>query len=250
VTEQKMQPPNEPCAACRLRRLRAFSNGTPEQIAFIQRHKVGELAVPAGGTLIEEGRKADRLYTLLIGWAFRYKTLPDGRRQILNFLLPGDLIGLQSRLMENAEHGVEALSDTVFCAFERNALWDVFRGFPELAFDITWLGSHEEQIMDEALLSVGRRTAAERMAWLLLHLWRRADQLCMVKDGVLALPLTQSHIADALGLSLVHTNRTLTALRRRGLFELSGGVMRAVDGDGLLRISRRWQVERSERPLF
>jgi CRP/FNR family transcriptional regulator, anaerobic regulatory protein len=245
-----MQPPTEPCDACRLRGLRAFASGTPEQIAFIQRQKVGELAVPAGGTVIEEASKADRLYTLLSGWAFRYKTLPDGRRQILNFLLPGDLVGLQSRLMDTAEHGVEALTDAVFCAFERNALWEVFRGFPELAFDVTWLGAHEEHIVDEALLSVGRRTAVERMAWLLLHLWRRAELLCMVKEGALILPLTQSHIADALGLSLVHTNRTLTALRRRGLFELSSGMIRAVDAEGLLRISRRWQPERGERPLF
>src|ERR1700760_4417777 len=113
-----MHPPNEPCAACRLRRLRTFANGTPEQIAFIQQHKIGEIVLPAGGTLFEEGRKADRLYTLLSGWAFRYKTMPDGRRQILNFLLPGDLIGLQSRMMDTAEHGVEVLTDAVFCAFE------------------------------------------------------------------------------------------------------------------------------------
>ena len=245
-----MQPLSEPCAGCRLRRLKAFATGTPEQIAFLQQHKMGETAIPAGVALIEEGHRADRLYTLLVGWAFRYKTLPDGRRQILNFLLPGDLIGLQSRLMEDAEHGVEALTDASFCTFERGSLWDAFRGFPELAFDITWLGAHEEQIVDEALLSVGRRSAIERMAWLLLHLWRRAEQLCLVRNGAMQLPLTQAHIADALGLSLVHTNRTLTALRRRGLFELSAGVLRAVDAAGLLRIARNDTPERTERPLF
>jgi CRP-like cAMP-binding protein len=89
-----MQPPNELCAACRLRRLSAFTPNTPEQIAFIQEHKVGEQVFAAGGTILAEGQSTDRLFTLLIGWAFRHKTLPDGRRQILNFLLPGDLIGL------------------------------------------------------------------------------------------------------------------------------------------------------------
>lgn len=245
-----MQPPSEPCVSCRLRRLDAFETATPEQIAFLQRHKIGEEVVSAGTALIEEGSKPARLYTLLAGWAFRYKTLPDGRRQILNFLLPGDLIGLQSRLVENAEHGIEALTDATFCAFERGSMWDAFRGFPELAFDITWLGAHEEQMVDEALLSAGRRSASERMAWLLLHLWHRAEKLCLARNGAMQLPLTQAHIADALGLSLVHTNRTLTALRRRGLFELSAGMLRAVDAAGLQHMARNDMPAPAPRPLF
>ena len=245
-----MQPPAEPCAACRLRRLSAFAKGTSEQIDFIQRHKVGEFVVPAGGTIIEEGQTGQRLYTLLIGWGFRYKMLADGRRQILNFLLPGDLVGLQSRLMDGADHGAEALTEATLCAFRRDSVWDVFRGFPELAFDITWLASHEERIVDEALLSTGRRSAAERIAWLILHLWERSRELELVRNGVLSFPLTQAHIADALGLSPVHTNRTLTALRRRGLFELSNGSLRRVDAPGLLRIARQFQAEPAVRPLF
>lgn len=245
-----MEPPKEPCAQCRLRRLPLFRPNTPEQTNFIQAHKKGEITVAAGDSILEEGHKSDRLFTLLSGWAFRYKALPDGRRQILNFLLPGDLVGLQSRLLDETAHGVEALTDCVLCAFTRGHIWEVFRAFPTLAFDLTWLCAHEERIVDEALLSVGRRSAAERMAWLFLHIWERAQRLDLVQDGALVLPITQMHIADALGLSLVHTNRTIQLLRRRKLFELSGGVLSGVNPGGLRRLASQHEGFGDQRPLY
>lgn len=245
-----MLPPSAPCTKCRLRQMNVFAGNTPEQVSFIQARKVGEVVLPPGATILEEGQKADRLFTLLSGWAFRHKTLADGRRQILNILLPGDLVGLQAKMFDQAHHGVEALSEVVLCGFTRDHIWDVFRTFPDMALDITWLAANEERITDEALLSVGRRTAAERMAWLVLHIWQRTENLDLVRDGALPLPITQAHIADMLGLSLVHTNRTLQALRRRGLFELSGGTLRAVDEDGLARLARSWEKRIPIRPLF
>ncbi len=196
-----------------------------------------------------EGQRGDRLFTVLDGWAFRYKTLADGRRQILNFLLPGDLVGLQSRLFDEAPHGVEALTSVTLCAFARDRTWDIFRQFPSLGFDLTWLCAHEERLVDDGLLSVGRRTAAERVAMLVLLLWARAKQLAMVADGTLGFPLTQAHIADSLGLSVVHVNRTLQVLRKRRLFELTGGMLTRVDEDGLLRLSR-YEPPKEARPLY
>lgn len=186
---------------------------------------------------------------MLDGWAFRYKTLADGRRQILNFLLPGDLVGLQSRLFDEAPHGVEALTSVTLCAFARDRTWDIFRQFPSLGFDLTWLCAHEERLVDDGLLSVGRRTAAERVAMLVLLLWARAKQLAMVADGTLGFPLTQAHIADSLGLSAVHVNRTLQVLRKRRLFELTGGMLTRVDEDALLRLSR-YEPPKEARPLY
>ncbi len=240
------------CAACPLRRLPAFRSNTAEEIAFIQSLKVGELSLRARSDIVREGDVADRLYTLLSGWAFRYKTLPDGRRQILNFLLPGDLVGLQSKLFDQAMHGVEALTDVTLCGFARNRIWEIFRGYPELAFDVTWLGAHEESLVDDNLFSVGRRSAAERVAALLLQVYQRAQGLGLREgDGqALRLPLTQVHIADALGLSDVHTNRTLQALRARGLFDLAGGMLRVRDVDGLRRLARASDQLAEARPLI
>ena len=146
------------------------------------------------------------------GWAFRYKVLDDGRRQILNYALPADMLGLQGALMNEMEHSVEALTPLVLCVFPRAKLWDLYSRLPSLAFDITWLAAREEQLIDENLVSLGRRTALERVAYLLLHLFVRAEEAGLVSGGSIQFPFTQQHLADTLGMSLVHTNKTLKRL--------------------------------------
>lgn len=90
--------------------------------------------------MIHEGQTDAPLFTLLDGWAFRFKTLRDGRRQILSFLLPGDFIGVQQRTGDAAAHGVDTLTDAVFCVFQRDALWELHRQQPSMGFNIntTW----------------------------------------------------------------------------------------------------------------
>src|SRR5207248_9631751 len=128
---------------------------------------------------------------VLSGWAMRHKTLSDGRRQILNFVLPADLIGLQASVLDEMQHSVEALTDMVLCVFPRERLWELYSHHPTLAFDLTWIAAREEQILDEHLVSLGRRTAVERTAYLLLHLFARAEQLGFTEGGMVELPLTQ-----------------------------------------------------------
>ena len=158
---------------------------------------------------------------MLSGWAFRYKMLDDGRRQILNYALPADMVGLQGALMREMEHSVEALTPLTLCVFPRAKLWELYAKLPSLAFDITWLAAREEQLIDENLVSVGRRTALERIAYLLLHLFVRAQEAGLTKGNSIQFPFTQQHLADTLGMSLVHTNKTLKRLTasRRGALE-------------------------------
>jgi CRP/FNR family transcriptional regulator, anaerobic regulatory protein len=240
----------ERCDTCRLRLLGAFLPNTPDEIACIQSGKVGEQNISAGGVVLEEGKTAHRFSTLLSGWAFRFKTLPDGRRQILNFLLPGDLIGVNSRILDVPDCGVEALTDVRLCMFGREHGQDLSRATVNLAVSTTSLIAWQEHTIHNTLLSVGRRSASERVAWLLLHLWRRAEVLNPMRDGALELPVTQAHMADALGLSLVHTNRTLQALRRLELFELSGGWLRQVDEQRLRTLAQDFSGPAERRPLF
>ena len=127
------------CNACRLRRTGAFTPVQPEQLDFIQRFRADTATVPAGGAVVHENQDNARLFTLYSGWAFRYKTLSDGRRQILNFLLPGDLVGLQQEFGDASMHGVEALTDCTLCVFPSDGLWTLFREHPRLGYDITWL---------------------------------------------------------------------------------------------------------------
>lgn len=238
------------CRTCPLRAMGSFAANQADEIDFIQRLKKVERAVAAGETVIREQGTRQELYTILSGWAFRYRSLRDGRRQILNFLFPGDFIGLQERMTLTSPHGVEALTDMRLCVFPSERLWDLYRAHPSLGYDITWLTAHEELIVDENLLSVGRRSALERIAMLLLHLYKRADSVGLGgPDGVL-FPITQQHIADALGLSLVHTNKTLKRLQRFGLHEIVDGRLRIGDLHGLQHLAEYHAQPLRERPLI
>ena len=198
-----------PCEKCPLRDNPCLRDFTAKELSFVSEFKSGELNVEAGSHVLLQGTNSAHLYTVLSGWAFRYKSLPDGRRQILNYALPADLLGLQGSISDEMQHSIEALTDMTLCVFPREKLWTLYKDYPTLAFDITWLAAREEQILDDHLLSVGRRTSLERVAYLLLHLYERAEQAGLCKDGATVFPFTQQHLADTLGLSLVHTNKTL-----------------------------------------
>lgn len=227
-----------PCAACPLRALPLFLNQAEGELALIESLKRSQMVVRADASIIHEGQSDAPLYTLLSGWAFRFKTLSDGRRQILNFLLPGDFIGVQQKMAEASAHGVQALTDVMLCVFQRDALWELHRSAPKLGFAVTWLTAHEESVVDDALLSVGRRSAEERIAMLLILIYKRASALEPGGPGdSVPFPLTQQHVADALGLSLVHTNKTLRKLERRGLHRVRDGRLQLLDVKALARLA-------------
>src|SRR5262247_2743497 len=169
-----------PCDKCPLRGLDILRKFSPEELAFVSEFKSGELTAQPGTTLFLQGTNAAHLYTMLAGWAFRYKTLADGRRQILNFVLPGDFIGLQGSIMNEMQHSVETLTDSVLCIFPRDKLWNRYTGYPALAVGVTGIAARQEQTVHESLLSVGRRSALERMADVLLHVVERMEVLGMV----------------------------------------------------------------------
>jgi CRP/FNR family transcriptional regulator, anaerobic regulatory protein len=200
------------CEACPLRRRPGLREFTPEELAFVKEFKTDELRVDAGATFLREGTRSEHLYTVLNGWAFRYKMLDDGRRQILNYALPADMVGLQGAVMREMEHSVEALTPITLCVFPRQKLWDLYSRVPSLAFDLTWMAARAEQMLDEQLVSVGRRSAIERTAFVLLQIYERADESGLVENNVVQFPFTQQHLADTLGMSLVHTNKTLKRL--------------------------------------
>jgi CRP/FNR family transcriptional regulator, anaerobic regulatory protein len=244
------------CVNCRLRRTETFTPVKPDTIDFIEEFRSGTTQLDAGATIIREQQPNGKLFTLYSGWAFRYKSLSDGRRQILNFLLPGDLVGLQQKFSDNSMHGVEAVTDVSLCAFPRDGLWDLFRRHPELGYDITWLSARGEGFVDDNLLTTGRRNATERVAMLLMHLYRRLQNLGLEekdadgKGGSIEWPINQQHIADNLGLSLVHTNKTLRRLRQLGLHEIEDGRLRLRNPKALERVADYYEKPRRPVPLL
>lgn len=209
-----------------------------------------ELAVDGGATILVEGAHSAHLFTVLSGWGFRYKMLDDGRRQILNYVMPGDLIGLQGSLMGEMQHSIEALSPVTLCVFERGKLNRLFENYPELAYDLTWIAAREERILDENLLSIGRRSALERAAYLIAFLYQRAEVLDLFSNSRVAIPISQQHVADTLGLSIVHTNKTLKKLAERGLIRWAEKGCNVRDIDGLLAVSGWEGLREPKRPFI
>lgn len=239
-----------PCELCPLRKRSGLREFTAEELQFVKTFKVDELRVEPGISFLREGARSDHLYTVLRGWAFRYKVLDDGRRQILNYALPADMVGLQGTLMREMQHSVEALTPLVLCVFSRSKLWDLYSRLPSLAFDITWLAAREEQLIDEHLVSLGRRTALERTAFLLLHLFSRAEEAGLVKYASIQFPFTQQHVADTLGMSLVHTNKTLKRLILTKAVRWKDRVFEVLDRTALVKIAGSSVSQQLPRPFI
>ncbi|MBO6550796.1 MAG: Crp/Fnr family transcriptional regulator [Rhizobiales bacterium] len=252
ISPPGIKPASEqlPCSKCLLLKNKAFRNFNKKELEFVQNYKSGEMVADAGTTLLLEQNNSAHLYTILSGWAFRYKLLEDGRRQILNFALPGDFIGLQSSIFNEMDHSVESLTEIVLCIFPREKLWNLYKNHHELAFDITWLAAREERTLDENLLSVGRRTAIERISHILLNLYCRLEQLGMTNKGKALFPFKQHHLADALGLSLVHTNKTLKKLERMKAIRWKNDTFEVISHKALAKIANYEFKDPAPRPFI
>jgi CRP/FNR family transcriptional regulator len=219
-------------------------------VAFMEGFKTGELHVAAGTAFLPEGAASQQLFTVLRGQGLRYKTLPDGRRQVLSFLLPGDFTGLQAGLLGEMRHTAEAVTPMVLCAFGRARVWDLFRTAPERAYDLTWIAAVEEHFLGETIATLGQRDATERMSWALVRIWRRLSAVGLREGDTVPLPFRQHDMADALGLSLVHTNRVVSALRRSGLATWAGGRLTMHDHAKLSALAGLAVEAEERRPLM
>ena len=146
-----------PCRDCPLRRQPLFVPFTEEEILFMERFKTGELVVGPGTTVLMEGSNSPQLYTVLRGQGVRHKTLENGRRQVINFLFPGDFTGLQAGLMGEMKHSVEARTQMTLCVFDRAELWQLFKEQPARAYDLTWIAAVEEHFLGETIATLGQR---------------------------------------------------------------------------------------------
>jgi CRP/FNR family transcriptional regulator, anaerobic regulatory protein len=238
------------CARCPLRALSVFRPLADAELAFMERFKTGELVVEPGATILLEANASPHLYTLLDGWAVRHKQLEDGRRQVLNFALPGDLVGLQAAITNEMQHTVTALTQAKLCVFQRDRVWSFFKEFPALGFAMTWLAAREEQLLDGHLLSIGQRTALERAAYLILHLYDRASVVDYAGNDTLPVPFTQAEFSDALGITPVHFSRTLKKLNDRKLVQWADGIIRIRARAELESIASYERLEAEVRPLL
>jgi len=194
-----------------------YTTGTPEEAAGLAKLRRGVRVLPARATIYREGDLATEFHTLFDGWAFRYKLIADGRRQILSFLLPGDSISYQLMRSDRLRFSVQALTEVSLCVFEREALSRHVAERPVLTSRLDHLAAQEIAAADDRLTDLGQRSAHERVASLILQLYLRLQQRNLADEDSFVSPLRQQHIGDALGLTSVHVSRVLKDLRAEGL---------------------------------
>ncbi len=239
-----------PCDACPLQSRKGLRPLAEPEIHFMKSFKMGEINISRGAPLLMQGSTTPHLYTVLSGVLIRTRLFEDGRRQILNFMFPGDLVGLQGAMNEPLEHGVEAMTDVTCCVFSRGGMPLLYRDQPSLGFDVTWLASKQEAELDNHLSAVGRRSARERIIYLALFLVQRAKATGVAKADSVSLSITQAQIADMLGLSIIHVNRSIRALRSSRLIEWSQTEIAIPDWSAALDAVGETAYENSPRPFI
>lgn len=237
------------CNSCPFRKNAAFRAFEAPEAAFVERFKLGELLVQPGSTILSDGHDSPHLYTILEGWTVKLKLMEDGRRQVLNFGFPGDMIGLQSALFSKMMHTVETLTEVRLCVFARSRIWELFEHHAGLAFDLTWLAAREESIVADHLANVGQRSAYHRIAYVILYIFERARRSGLVRGNRLKTPVTQEHLADAMGLSVVHTSKTIKRLGAAGAVSWSRGEIVVHDRARLGEIAGFDLTESARRPF-
>jgi CRP-like cAMP-binding protein len=187
--------------------------------------------------IVEDGSSPAFTTVLLEGFACRYKLLQTGRRQILAFQIPGDLVDIYSYVLPRMDHAIGALTRCTVAPISHAELDRVTERFPNLTH-LLWRDSLvDASIVRTWLTGVGRRTAASRTAHLLCELHHRLKVVGQVNESRFQLPVTQGDIADALGLSAVHVNRTLKKLRAQKLITVNGQFVTISNGESLRAVA-------------
>jgi CRP/FNR family transcriptional regulator len=170
------------------------------------------------------------------GWGFRFFQLSDGRRQILNFLLPGDLFSATSVFEERFHFSVKALTTIQISGLRREEVQTRIATNPGVLLALAKFCVTETRAADEMQTALGQLSSEERISYLFLHLMKRIAARSVICEQRYPFPLRQQHIADAVGLTPVHVSRVISSFRDRGILELSDGVLQVFKPQELERI--------------
>lgn len=211
----------------------------PQRVSWLNRLPVQGMPLPARPrhTIYRAHEALDGVPLIVDGWAARVIRFSDGRRQILSFVLPGDLISTSAVFAGSFGFFVEAITAVRYISYAREEFNGFLASDPELAGALLSACLAEKDEADRLAANLGRRRAEERIASLFLHLRDRLQVCGLVRDERFACPLRQKHIADATGLTPVHVNRVLGTLRQSGLVDLADGELTIADLPGLRQLA-------------
>lgn len=200
-----------------------------QEISVVNTFSLKTRYVSGKSDLVVQGDSTGESALLLSGVAARYNIVGEGRRQISAVHFAGDFVDLHSLLLETTDHSVVALSDCHVAVVPHDTLRKISALHPHLARLLWLLTVIDGAIYRQWLVAAGRRSVEGQLAHLLCEFWTRLEVVNLVNEYSFQLPLSQTDLSDAMGLSLVHVNRTIQALRRQKLVEWSGHAVRILD---------------------
>src|SRR5262245_13085535 len=203
-------------------KLERFCTLTPAERDLLQKAVVRTRVVEANQEIVSAGERSLECNLIVEGFACDYLILPDGLRQIISLRVPGDFCGLDSVLMRTLDRHVAAIGGTKVAVIPHHTLLDLAEKHPRILFALWQDTLLDAAINREWIANVGRRSAKARIAHLLCELYWRLRAAGLAQGGFFELPLTQTDVGDATGLSVVHVNRTLQKLRAEGLITWVG----------------------------
>lgn len=210
---------------------------TEPEVAVVRKLHSAVRHIRRGSDIIVQGRKYDGIFIIVDGFGLRYKIMSDGKRQVFNVSLPGDMVGYPACFFDQALYSVTALTKVTVCAITFSDMAEMFRSFPRLAMTLFWSTAHETAMFGEHLTDVGRRTAYERVAHFVLEMSLRLREIGMGDEKTFIMPLSQAKIADVVGLSVPHINRMLRRLRDEKLIEMNGSQIQIVDREAMAALA-------------
>lgn len=236
--------PSGPCAAQGLRpnplvtKLTRFIPLEANAIEAIERFCHTPRAMRAQDILVHDGSRVSCVSLLITGFAYRYKYLPDGRRQILGYLLPGDLCDTHFVINNKSDHNIALLTDASVVMIPNPVLMSTMVEYPQIERALLLVAVAEWAMLREWLLNVGQRPAMQKLAHFFCEIAARLRSLGVNNpDSSYSLPLTQVELADTVGLTTVHVNRVMQRLRRNGIVAWSRGRLVILNQSALERIA-------------
>jgi len=187
----------------------------------------------AGQSIVDKGAAPFDSCLVIEGFVGRVRLLPDGTRQIMAFHIPGDFCDLHSFVLKKMDHGIQALSRCRMAKVPHSKIHEITERFPRLTRSLWWDVALDAAIHREWMISMGRRSAYEQMAHLYCEMLLRLRAVGLADDNTYDLPVTQQDLGDAFGLTSVHVNRTLQALKRGNLVISHGKRITIPDIDAL-----------------
>jgi len=220
-----------------IQKLESYGALSDEEKAFLKRAPSEIRDYRVHEEFVREGDCPGESCVVVEGLAFRFKILPDGKRQILAFHVPGDFCDLHSFLLKRMDHGIAVAGRCKIAAVPHPLIQEITETYPRLTRALMWDVAIDGAIFREWMVGMGRRSAYQRMAHLFCELLMRLKVVGLAENDTYELIATQTDLGDALGLSTVHVNRVLQQLRAEGLIVSDGKMLMIPDFENLKEVA-------------